>query len=264
MQVAAEAALASPQPGTDTVYHYVYSPDVDPTSEQFDTEDDPRFTGDPTTMVDLLNICLRDEMARDPRIVRLRRGRGRLQPGGEPRRREGQGRGLQGDLGAAAGVRQRPGLQLAAGRGQHHRPGHRAGHPRAQAGGRDPVLRLHLAGVHAAPQRARAHALALQQRLLRAGGGAGHLRRLPQGRLGLPLADRRRRLHRRSRPPGGLPLHLARRQRPAPHRHPLRGPGALPGAQAPLPPDLQQGAQSRPQLHDPVRARPRWCGREPT
>ncbi len=69
VQVAAEVALASPQPGTDTIYHYVYSPDVDPTSEQFDTEDDPRFAGDPTTMVDLLNICLRDEMARDPRIV---------------------------------------------------------------------------------------------------------------------------------------------------------------------------------------------------
>ncbi len=69
VQVAAEVALASPQPGTDTIYNYVYSPDVDPTSEQFDTEDDPRFAGDPTTMVDLLNICLRDEMARDPRIV---------------------------------------------------------------------------------------------------------------------------------------------------------------------------------------------------
>jgi 2-oxoisovalerate dehydrogenase E1 component len=69
VQVASEVALASPQPATDTVYHYVYSPDVDPTSEQFDTEDDPRFTGDPTTMVDLLNICLRDEMTRDPRIV---------------------------------------------------------------------------------------------------------------------------------------------------------------------------------------------------
>ncbi|HYC33145.1 MAG TPA: dehydrogenase E1 component subunit alpha/beta, partial [Gemmatimonadales bacterium] len=69
VQVAADVALASPQPGTDTVYRYVYSPDVDPTSEQFDTEDDPRFTGDPTTMVDLLNACLRDEMARDPRIV---------------------------------------------------------------------------------------------------------------------------------------------------------------------------------------------------
>ena len=67
--VATEIALASPQPATSTIYRYVYSPDVDPTSEQFDTEDDPRFTGDPTTMVDLLNACLKDEMARDPRIV---------------------------------------------------------------------------------------------------------------------------------------------------------------------------------------------------
>jgi 2-oxoisovalerate dehydrogenase E1 component len=69
VQVATDVALASPQPATDTVYNFVYSPDVDPTSEQFDTEDDPRFAGDPTTMVDLLNICLRDEMTRDPRIV---------------------------------------------------------------------------------------------------------------------------------------------------------------------------------------------------
>src|SRR6476469_6876981 len=69
VQAAADVALASPQPATDTIYQYVYSPDVDPTSEQFDTEDDPRFAGDPTTMVDLLNICLRDEMTRDPRIV---------------------------------------------------------------------------------------------------------------------------------------------------------------------------------------------------
>jgi 2-oxoisovalerate dehydrogenase E1 component len=69
VQRATETALASPQPALDTIYNYVYSPDVDPTSEQFDTEDDPHFVGDPTTMVDLLNICLRDEMARDPRIL---------------------------------------------------------------------------------------------------------------------------------------------------------------------------------------------------
>jgi len=69
VQVAADMALASPQPKPETALLYVYSPDVDPTSEQFDTEDDPQFAGDPTTMVDLLNACLRDEMARDPRIL---------------------------------------------------------------------------------------------------------------------------------------------------------------------------------------------------
>ncbi len=67
--VATDDALAQPQPGADTVLFGVYSPDVDPTAEQFDTEDDPQFTGEPTTMVDLLNACMRDEMARDERIL---------------------------------------------------------------------------------------------------------------------------------------------------------------------------------------------------
>jgi len=67
--VAADMALTSPQPEPETALLYVYSPEVDPTSEQFDTEDDPQFGGDPTTMVDLLNACLKDEMGRDPRIV---------------------------------------------------------------------------------------------------------------------------------------------------------------------------------------------------
>ena len=62
-------ALASPQPKPESALSYVYSPDADPTSEQFDTEDDPQFGRDPTTMVDLLNTCLKDEMARDPRIL---------------------------------------------------------------------------------------------------------------------------------------------------------------------------------------------------
>ncbi len=69
VDAAAEEALTSPQPAVDTVLRYVYSPDVDPCSEQFDTEEDPQFSGDPTTMVDLLNACMRDELARDPRIV---------------------------------------------------------------------------------------------------------------------------------------------------------------------------------------------------
>jgi 2-oxoisovalerate dehydrogenase E1 component len=67
--LAADTALASPQPAVDTIHFGVYSPDVDPTSAAFDTESSPAFSGDPTTMVDLLNACLKDEMARDPRIV---------------------------------------------------------------------------------------------------------------------------------------------------------------------------------------------------
>ena len=69
VQSATDAALAADQPGPETVYRHVYSEDVDPTSEQFDTEDDPQFSGNETTMVDLLNACMRDEMRRDQRIL---------------------------------------------------------------------------------------------------------------------------------------------------------------------------------------------------
>ncbi len=66
---ATDDALAQPQPAPETATFAVYSPDVDPTSERFDTEDDPQFSGEPTTMVDLLNACMKDEMRRDGRIV---------------------------------------------------------------------------------------------------------------------------------------------------------------------------------------------------
>src|SRR5690349_22347467 len=69
LQTATDTALAAPQPGPETVYVNVYSPDVDPTSERFDTEDDPQFSGNETTMVELLNACMKDEMRRDQRIL---------------------------------------------------------------------------------------------------------------------------------------------------------------------------------------------------
>jgi len=64
---AADLALAAEPVSPETVLQYVYSPTVDPTSEHFDHP--PKFHGEPKTMVDLINVCLKDEMARDPRIV---------------------------------------------------------------------------------------------------------------------------------------------------------------------------------------------------
>ena len=69
IDAAVEEALEEPQPDASTVYFGVYSPDVDPTGEQFDTEDDPQFSGEPTTMVDLLNVCMKDEMRRNERML---------------------------------------------------------------------------------------------------------------------------------------------------------------------------------------------------
>jgi 2-oxoisovalerate dehydrogenase E1 component len=64
---ATDRAVAAPKPTPDSVTLYVYSPDVDPTSDQFATEAAPE--GKPDTMVAAINRTLKDEMARDPRII---------------------------------------------------------------------------------------------------------------------------------------------------------------------------------------------------
>jgi 2-oxoisovalerate dehydrogenase E1 component len=66
---AAERALRArwPEKSRAAAELYVYSPDVDPRSPAFEAE--PRFSGEPRTMVDIINDTLRDEMRRDPRIV---------------------------------------------------------------------------------------------------------------------------------------------------------------------------------------------------
>ena len=67
---AADEALEHPQPKPETAMRWLYSEEVDPTSSQFDTEDNPRQEGDrEQTMVDLLNACLRDEMEHDARVI---------------------------------------------------------------------------------------------------------------------------------------------------------------------------------------------------
>ncbi len=66
---AADLALASPQPAQETVLDFIYSPTVDPTAKEFDTEDIVELSGNPGTVVDLINRCLHTEMKRDPRVI---------------------------------------------------------------------------------------------------------------------------------------------------------------------------------------------------
>jgi 2-oxoisovalerate dehydrogenase E1 component len=66
---AADLALASPQPAPETATQFVYSPDVDPTSKEFDTEEGAELSGNAGTMVDLINRCMHEEMARNSAIV---------------------------------------------------------------------------------------------------------------------------------------------------------------------------------------------------
>jgi 2-oxoisovalerate dehydrogenase E1 component len=66
---AADRALTAELPAPESAYDFVYSPDVDPTTAAFSTAPAAAEGATPTTMVDLLNACMRDEMKRDPRIV---------------------------------------------------------------------------------------------------------------------------------------------------------------------------------------------------
>jgi 2-oxoisovalerate dehydrogenase E1 component len=79
MQIDTDRALAAPVPQPDTIYNFVYSPDLDPTSEAFETHpavaaqetaaDGKRSPAANKTMADLINTTLRDEMRRDERVV---------------------------------------------------------------------------------------------------------------------------------------------------------------------------------------------------
>ncbi len=64
---ATDRALAAELPSPDSIYKWVYSPDVDPASRDF--ESNPKKEGHPKTMVEMVSITLLDEMKRDERIV---------------------------------------------------------------------------------------------------------------------------------------------------------------------------------------------------
>ena len=65
---ASDEAVAVPQPNPETILDHIYSEEIDPTSADFETLPAEVEGAQPTTMVDLINTALRDEMRRDPRI----------------------------------------------------------------------------------------------------------------------------------------------------------------------------------------------------
>jgi 2-oxoisovalerate dehydrogenase E1 component len=79
LQIDTDRALAAPIPQPETIYDFVYSPDLDPTSPAFETRpvgpahetaaDGKRSAAANKTMADLINTALRDEMRRDERVI---------------------------------------------------------------------------------------------------------------------------------------------------------------------------------------------------
>src|ERR1700732_2356476 len=80
IQADGDRALAAPVPQPETIYNFVYSPDLDPTSSSFESQ--PAFAAPetaadgkrsaastPKTMADLINTTLRDEMRCDERVL---------------------------------------------------------------------------------------------------------------------------------------------------------------------------------------------------
>lgn len=68
VNAATDEALQAPQPEAHTIRDHLYST-VDPGGPDFDTVPDAPVEASETTMVDLINQTLRDEMRRDPRII---------------------------------------------------------------------------------------------------------------------------------------------------------------------------------------------------
>src|SRR5206468_8884265 len=69
IRAASDEALKGTQPPRESVTRYVYSADVDPTSDRFAVEPKIENPQQTETLLQLVNYCLRDEMKRDPRII---------------------------------------------------------------------------------------------------------------------------------------------------------------------------------------------------
>jgi 2-oxoisovalerate dehydrogenase E1 component len=67
IQQATDRALRADPPAKGSALLHLYSESVDPASAEFDVE--PRFNGDPRTMVDEINLTLHEEMRRDARTI---------------------------------------------------------------------------------------------------------------------------------------------------------------------------------------------------
>ena len=149
---ATDRALVAAPPTVASILLHQYSEDLKPEALG---PDDTRFASQPEvfagedgeaakekTMAELINSCLADEMARDERVVVF--GEDVADATRDEPLREGKLKGKGGvfklTAGAAEALWQRPGVELAAGGGEHRGPGDWHGGARAEAGGGNSIL----------------------------------------------------------------------------------------------------------------------------
>ena len=182
---AADIAINTPQPAPETALRNVFSPDVDPTSKDFDTEDGAELSGNAGTMVDLINRCLHEEMERDERIVIF--GEDVADASREEYLERVKGKGgvfkvtanLQRKFGSAR-VFNSPLAEA-----QYRRSRRRNGDSQLEAGRRNSVFRLHFSGVSPDQKRSCGYSLAKRRRHEMPARDARSGRRLSKRRRGL-------------------------------------------------------------------------------
>jgi 2-oxoisovalerate dehydrogenase E1 component len=69
VQRAADKAVMAPLPTPDTILRHIYSEHLTPMDQRFQREPEKTADQSERTMADLINLCLKDEMRRDSRIV---------------------------------------------------------------------------------------------------------------------------------------------------------------------------------------------------
>ena len=196
-------------------------------------------------MVDLLNACMKDEMRRDPKIAR---SSARTSPTPRARQHLGKVKGKGGVFKVTWGLQKEFG-----GARVYNSPLAEANIVGRAIGlalrGFKPVVEIQFFDyIWPAYMQIRDELATMRWRSNNAFAAPVVIRVTYGGYIRgahLPLADGRVAVHALPGPARRLPGDRARRERPAAHRDPLRRPGDLPRAQAPLPPDVQQGGVSR-------------------